>query len=85
LKIDRSFISEVDARAGAAGIVRTIITLAKSLNMQVIAEGVETPEQLQHLRDLDCDLAQGNYFSEAMEAVAATAFLQSPPFFGSWD
>ena len=53
--------------------------------MQVVAEGIETEEQLQHVRDLACDLAQGNYFSKALDPVAAAVFLQSPPDFGDWD
>ena len=72
-------------RSGAAEIVRTIITLAKSLEMQVIAEGIETGEQLKHLRDLECDLGQGNYFCQALESDAATAFLQSHPDLSNWD
>ncbi len=85
LKIDRSFVSGMGTRPGATEIVRTIITLAKSLDMQVIAEGIETREQLKQLRDLECDLGQGNYFCQALEGDAATAFLQSHPDFGNRD
>ena len=85
LKIDRSFVSGIGTRSGAAEIVRTIITLAKSLDMQVIAEGIETREQLKQLRDLECDLGQGNYFCQPLESDAATAFLRSHPNLGNWD
>jgi EAL domain-containing protein (putative c-di-GMP-specific phosphodiesterase class I) len=81
LKIDRSFISGIGTRLGAAEIVRTIIALAKTLDMQVIAEGIETREQLDELKDLECDLGQGNYFHQPLGSDAATAFLRSHPDF----
>ncbi len=81
LKIDRSFISGIGTRLGAAEIVRTIIALAKTLDMQVIAEGIETREQLDELKDLECDLGQGNYFHKPLASDAATAFLRSHPDF----
>jgi len=60
LKIDRSFVSAMHADAEESlGIVRSIISLAKSMKLQVIAEGVETAEQVALLRDLDCDELQG--------------------------
>ncbi len=81
LKIDRSFISGIGTRSGADEIVRTIITLAKSLDMHVIAEGIETLEQLDQLKDLECDLGQGNYFCQPLDSDAATAFLEHHPDF----
>jgi diguanylate cyclase (GGDEF)-like protein/PAS domain S-box-containing protein len=68
LKIDRSFIKELGARFEGAEIVRTILALARSLEMFVVAEGVETEEQLQTLTDLGCDYAQGYYFSKPKNA-----------------
>ena len=56
-------------------IVRTITMLAQNLRLDVIAEGVETPEQLAQLRALDCHYAQGYLFSRPMSAENATAFL----------
>jgi EAL domain-containing protein (putative c-di-GMP-specific phosphodiesterase class I) len=79
LKIDQSFVVDMDTRPGASEIVRTIVALAKNLNMRVIAEGVEKKEQLIALKKLDCDLAQGNYFCQPLEPAAATAFLQDHP------
>lgn len=61
LKIDRSFIVEIDSNPNDAAIVRTIITLGHSLNLRVIAEGVETTDQIAILRDLECDAYQGFY------------------------
>ena len=66
LKIDRSFIKDLTTNTDAASIVKAIISLAHSLRLKVVAEGVETAEQLQQLRDLGCDQFQGFYRSEAV-------------------
>ena len=79
LKIDRSFVGRMGAGSGASEIVRTIVALAKTLNMHTIAEGVETAEQLDLLKTLECDLAQGNHFCPPVESNAATEFLREHP------
>ena len=94
LKIDRSFVRDLTTSETDASIVRAIILLAHSVGLQVVAEGVETEEQLQFIRTLECDQWQGNYccepqpaarFSEMiMERVAprsglATALTRGPP------
>jgi diguanylate cyclase (GGDEF)-like protein len=66
LKIDRSFVSPINAEGENCEIVKTIITLAHSLGMKVIAEGVETTAQLTHLRNLGCEAAQGYLFSKPL-------------------
>jgi diguanylate cyclase len=66
LKIDRSFINDLTTNSDAASIVKAIISLAHSLRLKVIAEGVETAEQLQQLRELGCDQFQGFYRSGAV-------------------
>ena len=66
LKIDRCFVTEMTHRPEDASIVRAIISLAHSLHLKVIAEGVETPEQLALLAELGCDQYQGFYFSPAL-------------------
>jgi len=66
LKIDRCFVEEMTRRPEDASIVRAIISLAHSLHLKVIAEGVETPEQLALLTELGCDQYQGFYFSSAV-------------------
>jgi len=66
LKIDRTFISEITTRAEDASIVRAMVSLAHSLNLKVVAEGVETQEQLAFLKEVGCDQYQGYHFSAAL-------------------
>ena len=68
LKIDKSFIADIkiDAGAGNFAIVEAIVAMARTLNIQVVAEGVETPLQLDVLRRLECDYSQGYLFSKPL-------------------
>jgi len=66
LKIDRSFVRELVDNADDSAIVRAIISMAHSLRLEVVAEGVETQKQLDFLKALKCDQIQGYYFSEAL-------------------
>ena len=70
LKIDQSFVRSMGVEPEDLEIVRTIITLAHTLNMNVIAEGIETSSNVQQLIALGCDLGQGYYFSKPMEFEA---------------
>jgi diguanylate cyclase (GGDEF)-like protein/PAS domain S-box-containing protein len=82
LKVDSSFVSRIGEDKENLEIVRTIITLAHNLRMDVIAEGVETAEQLSQLRDLGCEYGQGYYFSRPVSAEEANhliADLLPPP------
>jgi diguanylate cyclase (GGDEF)-like protein/PAS domain S-box-containing protein len=75
LKVDRSFISRIDADSEQLEIVRAIITLAWNLGMDIVAEGVETNKQLAQLRALRCEFGQGYLFSPPQNVQAATALL----------
>ena len=77
LKIDRSFISEVMTRPDDASIVRAIVSLAHSLRLKVVAEGVESPEQLEFLRSVGCDQYQGYHFSRALPASQFETLVRS--------
>lgn len=71
LKIDRSFVNDMTSQSKNSEIIRTILTLARSLRMEVVAEGIETKEQLALLKALDCDFGQGYIFSKPVTAVEA--------------
>jgi diguanylate cyclase (GGDEF)-like protein/PAS domain S-box-containing protein len=76
LKIDRSFVATIDElEATGEVLVRSTIALAHSLGLPVIAEGVEVPEQLRHLRSLGCEYGQGYLFSKALDADGMRALL----------
>jgi EAL domain-containing protein (putative c-di-GMP-specific phosphodiesterase class I) len=79
LKIDRSFINDMTTNSDAASIVKAIISLAHSLRLKVVAEGVETKEQLRQLRELGCDQFQGFYRSAAVAASEIGEFVQKSP------
>ena len=75
LKIDRTFVSDVCKDPHDTAIVRAIINLGHALDLTVIAEGVETKEQLQYLSALECDVVQGFLFSKALSAKAFEELL----------
>jgi diguanylate cyclase (GGDEF)-like protein/PAS domain S-box-containing protein len=77
LKIDRSFISEMDTGDERSEIVGTIVTLARTLRMDVAAEGIETAEQVTRLRALACHYGQGYFFSKPVGRVAAGGLIQA--------
>ncbi len=81
LKIDRSFVSRMLDNNENEEIVRTIVTLARSLEMNVVAEGVETTGQLEQLRSLDCDYGQGYLFSKPLPIAEAFQLLSLPDMY----
>jgi diguanylate cyclase (GGDEF)-like protein/PAS domain S-box-containing protein len=76
LKIDKSFVDDVTTKASDAAIALSVISLAHNLNMRVIAEGVETREQVEFLAAHGCDEMQGYYFSRPLAAGAYTTLLR---------
>jgi EAL domain-containing protein (putative c-di-GMP-specific phosphodiesterase class I) len=79
LKVDRSFVSRLDRGPRDRHLVEAILGMARALELTVVAEGVETDEQLDFLADLGCELAQGWLFAPAVTADALLALLQRAP------
>jgi len=77
LKIDRSFVSRMDDSPECFQIINSIMSLARNLKMDVIAEGPETEAHVQHLQGLNCDYGQGYFFSRPVEAVKVEQLLSS--------
>ena len=76
LKIDKSFVQDVRTNANAATIVTAIVQLGRSLEMEVIAEGVETAEQMRFLALRGCDAGQGYYFGPPVSAAEVTKYFE---------
>jgi diguanylate cyclase (GGDEF)-like protein len=77
LKIDRSFIENLNQPEGTDSIVEAVLSMAHTLGLRVVAEGVETAQQLDTLHQRGCDLIQGYFFSKPVPAEAAAGILQS--------
>ncbi|MBX3619578.1 MAG: EAL domain-containing protein [Rhizobacter sp.] len=75
LKIDRSFVAELPGNTKSAELVKAIVSVGRSLNMALVAEGVETPEQAEYLRGVGCHLAQGYLFGRPLEMAAFDKLL----------
>lgn len=75
LKIDRSFINKIGCADKNLEIIRAITMLSQAMGMDAIAEGIETPQQLAQLRELECKYGQGHYFSQPLDSAAAEALI----------
>jgi len=80
LKIDRSFVRDLETDADDQAIASTIVSMGRNLRLTVLAEGVETRQQLDLLRRMDCDMAQGFLFSRALPADDVAELLRAQPF-----
>ena len=87
LKVDRSFIAGLGAGVERTAIVQAIVGMARALSLSVVAEGVETVEQLTELERMECDFIQGFLFSQPLPAEAVMPLLEAgvpdPPLEGS--
>ncbi len=79
LKIDRSFVCDIETDESDAAIIRSIISLGHRLDLRVIAEGVETQEQLDFLRIRGCDEIQGYFYARPLSPDAFVEFFRNPP------
>jgi diguanylate cyclase (GGDEF)-like protein len=77
LKIDRSFMINLSQRKDYRAVVQAIIDLARHLGIRLIAEGIETSEQVELLRSMDCEMAQGYYFNRPGDPAIAEQFIQN--------
>lgn len=80
LKIDRSFVNDLETDPEDQAIASTIVSMGRNLNLTVLAEGIETREQLLLLRDMGCEMGQGFYFSRAVPPEAMAILLRDQPF-----
>lgn len=76
LKIDRSFVSTATMNSGSMEVVRAVAGLARNLGLDIVGEGIEQPEQMTLLRDLQCEYGQGYFFSKPVAADAIIARLE---------
>ena len=75
MKIDRTFIRALPDSTSDTGVIRAVIAISRNLNMDSLAEGIETTQQLQWLRESGCRYGQGFLFSHAVEPAAAPSFV----------
>ncbi|MGH1349785.1 MAG: EAL domain-containing protein [Methyloligellaceae bacterium] len=81
VKIDKSFLQDITTNTESEAIVCAIIDLSKKIGLEVVAEGIETQEQLQKLKDMDCDIGQGFLFSPPAMMIVANGLLSLPNLF----
>jgi len=77
LKIDQSFVKEISQNQKVAHIIAAIVSLGRSLNLDLIAEGVEFPEQMEFLKSIQCDIAQGYFFHRPLPPEDLPAIFQA--------
>jgi diguanylate cyclase (GGDEF)-like protein len=83
VKIDRTFLEEVPQNPASATLVETIVVMAHALGKRVVAEGIETSEQLEFLRERHCDIAQGFYLARPLSTQAVTELLEARALAGN--
>jgi diguanylate cyclase (GGDEF)-like protein/PAS domain S-box-containing protein len=78
VKIDKSFVERVGLEPEARGVIEAVVHLARTLQLETVAEGVETPDQAHHLAQLGCDQVQGFHYSHPLPADDVATFLAGP-------
>ena len=79
IKVDRSFVTDLDVRDPNVGIIRAVVSLAHGLGITVVAEGIETDEQARRLRELGCDMGQGYAWAHPADPIKVGQFVSPPP------
>ena len=84
LKIAKPFIDDVAGSDEQMAFVHAIVNLSRTLHLQVVAEGVEQPQQIERLRELNCDLGQGFLFGRALDEAGVEAYLREQLSILNW-
>lgn len=79
LKVDRSFVSKLDGTLESLGLIPAIKKIAETMKMSVVAEGIETEQQLAQLRELECEFGQGYFFAKPLPKKEATELIMASP------
>ncbi|WP_084554996.1 GGDEF domain-containing response regulator [[Phormidium ambiguum] IAM M-71] len=79
LKVDRSFVSQLDGTLESLGLIPAIKKIAETMKMSVVAEGIETEQQLAQLRELECEFGQGYFFAKPLPKKEATELIMASP------
>jgi sensor c-di-GMP phosphodiesterase-like protein len=79
LKIDQSFVEGVPNDADSCAIVHAMLAVARHFRLKVVAEGIETPEQVEYLRNIGCEYAQGFYYSRALPPQTILEYIELGP------
>jgi EAL domain-containing protein (putative c-di-GMP-specific phosphodiesterase class I) len=70
VKLDQSFVNDLSAGKGDQALVRSVVDIGEALDMQIVAEGVERRDQLDHLSDMRCNIGQGYYFARPLDSMS---------------
>jgi EAL domain-containing protein (putative c-di-GMP-specific phosphodiesterase class I) len=76
LKIDQSFIEGIPGDADSRAIVHAMVAVAKHFKLKIVAEGIESLEQVQYMREIGCDFAQGFFYSRSLTADSILEYLE---------
>ena len=75
VKMDQSFVDDLSAGRGDKALVRSVVELGEALDMEIVAEGIERRDQLDHLSEMDCSVGQGYYFARPLDPAAMSDLI----------